>query len=120
MFRRAVFNVVAGNDGDHGRNHAFLMDADGGWDLAPAYDLNPCSHPSSPGMRAGALAGKTAGLERDDLIRFAGQHAVPGCEKVLEQVERAVAAWPDFAAESGVPGHGADDVMGRFAPWLKR
>src|SRR5690606_11249150 len=25
LFRRAVFNIAAGNDDDHGRNHAFLM-----------------------------------------------------------------------------------------------
>jgi serine/threonine-protein kinase HipA len=40
LFRRAAFNVMAGNRDDHLRNHAFLRTR-GGWRLAPAYDMNP-------------------------------------------------------------------------------
>ena len=39
QFRRMVFNVVARNQDDHVKNVAFLMDRDGGWRLAPAYDV---------------------------------------------------------------------------------
>jgi serine/threonine-protein kinase HipA len=41
-FRRAVFNLLALNRDDHGRNHAFMYDEmRREWSLAPAYDLNP-------------------------------------------------------------------------------
>ena len=40
MFRRLVFNIVAGNRDDHLRNHGFLRTAEG-WRLAPAFDMNP-------------------------------------------------------------------------------
>ncbi|MEJ1971543.1 MAG: HipA domain-containing protein [Lacunisphaera sp.] len=41
-FRRAVFNLVAGNRDDHGRNHAFRYDeTTRAWSLTPAYDLTP-------------------------------------------------------------------------------
>lgn len=38
MFRRMVFNVLADNRDDHGKNFSFVCD-DGKWRLAPAYDL---------------------------------------------------------------------------------
>lgn len=41
LWRRIVFNILAGNLDDHLRNHGFLYDRDGAWRLAPAYDLNP-------------------------------------------------------------------------------
>ena len=41
LWRRIVFNVLAGNLDDHLRNHGFLYDRDGRWRLSPAYDLNP-------------------------------------------------------------------------------
>lgn len=40
LFRRVIFNVLVGNRDDHLRNHGFLL-ADGGWHLAPAFDVNP-------------------------------------------------------------------------------
>jgi serine/threonine-protein kinase HipA len=38
-FRRMAFNVFMYNRDDHAKNFAFLMEADGSWSLAPAYDL---------------------------------------------------------------------------------
>ena len=40
LFRRLVFNILAGNRDDHLRNHGFVRLPEG-WRLAPAYDLNP-------------------------------------------------------------------------------
>jgi serine/threonine-protein kinase HipA len=40
MFRRAAFNILVAHRDDHLRNHGFLL-ANGGWRLAPAFDLNP-------------------------------------------------------------------------------
>jgi serine/threonine-protein kinase HipA len=40
LFRRAAFNILTGNTDDHLRNHGFILHRDG-WELSPAYDLNP-------------------------------------------------------------------------------
>lgn len=40
LYRRAAFNILIGNHDDHFRNHGFLLRKDG-WELSPAYDLNP-------------------------------------------------------------------------------
>ncbi|MFM7180902.1 MAG: type II toxin-antitoxin system HipA family toxin [Verrucomicrobiales bacterium] len=117
VYRRAVFNILAGNDDDHGRNHAFLMDEAGRWSLAPAYDLNPSTNPLSSGWRAGAIGGKAAGLRRDDLLRFADEHDVRDAEGILRAVEESVAAWPDHGRAAGVPETKIEDISRQQPGW---
>ena len=40
LYRRVAFNICIGNHDDHFRNHGFLLGKKG-WQLSPAYDLNP-------------------------------------------------------------------------------
>jgi len=40
LWRRIVFNICISNVDDHLRNHGFLL-TEAGWELSPAYDLNP-------------------------------------------------------------------------------
>ncbi len=40
LWRRIVFNIAVSNTDDHLRNHGFLL-TDAGWELSPAYDINP-------------------------------------------------------------------------------
>jgi len=42
LFRRVVFNAMTSNRDDHLRNHGFIKRPQG-WDLSPAYDMNPSS-----------------------------------------------------------------------------
>ena len=40
LFARMAFNICVGNCDDHFRNHGFILTKNG-WQLSPAYDLNP-------------------------------------------------------------------------------
>ena len=40
LWKRIVFNIAISNTDDHLRNHGFIL-SDEGWNLSPAYDLNP-------------------------------------------------------------------------------
>jgi serine/threonine-protein kinase HipA len=40
LWRRIVFYIAIRNTDDHLRNHGFLL-TDAGWELSPAYDINP-------------------------------------------------------------------------------
>ncbi len=104
VFRRAVFNVITGNDDDHGRNHAFLMDAAGKWSLAPAYDLTLATHPLASGFRAARVMGKAGNIGRGDLKRLGEEQGVRRVEAVIDQVWQAVSEWPRHAVEQGLPG----------------
>ncbi len=40
LWRRIIFNIAVSNCDDHLRNHGFIL-TDKGWQLSPAYDINP-------------------------------------------------------------------------------
>ena len=98
IFRRAVFNILAANDDDHGRNHSFLMDADGKWTVAPAYDLTLATYPLASGFRAARVHGKAASITRADLLRLGEAHGIRHPAEIIAQVTQAIANWPTHAA----------------------
>ena len=102
MFRRAVFNVAAGNDDDHGRNHSFLMEDGGEWRLSPAYDLTRTTNPLLGGMRSAAVLGKTVEVARDDLKRLGEGQGVRKVDAVIDEVVAAVKDWERWAGEVGL------------------
>ena len=104
VFRRAVFNVVAANDDDHGRNHAFLMDSAGQWTLAPAFDLTLASYPLASGFRAARVNGKASQINRRDFLQLAAKHDVRHPGEIIDQVLDAVTRWDDHAVANGISG----------------
>jgi len=102
IYRRAVFNIVAANDDDHGRNHAFLMDASGVWTLAPAFDLTLATYPLSSGFRAARVNGKASEIHAKDLIRLGQEHDVRNPAEIIAQVVDSVANWNRHALEYGI------------------
>lgn len=103
-FRRAVFNIAAVNQDDHVKNLAFLMDRDGRWRLAPAYDLTFARGTGFTRQHQMTLGGKTDAFTRRDLLQFGGSIGLKknGAD-VLDRVLDAVARWPRFAKEARVP-----------------
>jgi len=105
VFRRAVFNVVAANDDDHGRNHAFLMDAEGRWFPSPAFDLTISSYPLASGFRAARVNGKSTQINLNDLLKLASQHHIDNARNIIDEVMDAVSQWSPHAVTNGVsPG----------------
>lgn len=116
VFRRAVFNVLAANDDDHGRNHAFLMDAAGNWTLAPAYDLTLATYPLGSGFRAARVNGRGMNITLDDLKRLAGEHDVRSPSRIIQQVRDAVADWATHAENHGITRANAATVASQHRP----
>ncbi len=110
VFRRACFNVLAGNDDDHAKNHAFLMQPDGRWDLSPAYDLTSTTNPLASGMRAASVNGKSVGVDRDDLRELGRSQSVRRIDEVIDQVIHSIKRWPEWANQSGMSDYRIDQV----------
>jgi len=110
IFRRACFNVLAGNDDDHAKNHAFLMKPDGSWTVSPAYDLTRTSNPLVSGMRAASVDGKSVGVTRSDLQRLGESQGVRQITQTIERVVSAVNDWPQFAQKAGLSQHRIEQV----------
>jgi len=119
--RRAAFNVAARVRDDHAKNHGFLFEPATGWRLAPAYDLVYTSPARFP-RHAMPLAGNALTPGRDELMRLADEADIPAREadEVIEAARAAVARWPEFAKQAGVPAAAAreiaDDLPGRLWP----
>ena len=101
-FARAAFNILAGNDDDHGRNTSFLLDPVRGWALSPAYDL---IFQPGRGTRGMSVLGKEKEIRRADLVALADKHAIPRAvaTSIMQQVQAAVADWPSLARAGEVP-----------------
>jgi serine/threonine-protein kinase HipA len=106
QFRRMVFNVVARNQDDHVKNVAFLMDRDGAWSLAPAYDVVWAWKPGNPWLDSHqmSLNGKRDGFSIADLEAVARVAGLPRgrAKGILAEISDVVADWPTVAAEVGV------------------
>lgn len=104
-FRRMVFNVLAANCDDHTKNLSFLMDMDGRWSLAPAYDVTHAFNPAGEWtfQHLMSVNGKFKDITRPDLAKVGDRFAVPGHTAVVSEVAHAVARWPEFAEAAGLP-----------------
>jgi len=111
LFRRAVFNVAAGNDDDHGRNHSFLMDELGEWRLSPAYDLTRTSNPLLGRVRAAAVLGKAVEVGLADLMRLGEGQGVRKVATVIDEVVAAVKDWERWAEEAGLGRYRTGQVL---------
>ncbi len=107
MFLRMTFNIVARNQDDHVKNIAFLMDKQGRWVLAPAYDVTYAYQPDGAwtGRHQMTLNGKQDDFGSED---FRAAERVAGLPRgragrILTQVGDAVASWLKVAREEGVP-----------------
>lgn len=103
--RRAIFNLLAVNRDDHGRNHAFLYnETTRTWTLAPAYDLNPNVANVLIGLSwfGGAAIPQTfADLNR--MAELAGIRPAM-VRTIFGEVENAVmSGWRRIATECEVP-----------------
>jgi serine/threonine-protein kinase HipA len=104
MYRRMLFNVLARNQDDHTRNTAFLMDRQGAWSLAPAFDVVWAYNSKGDWTNRHQMTvnGKRDHFTRVDLLAPAEQYGINGATRILDQVADAVARWPQFARECGV------------------
>jgi serine/threonine-protein kinase HipA len=100
-FRRAVFNVLAENRDDHGKNHGFCYQ-DRLWRLSPAYDLTFTGHLAERGM---AVMGERGRVGASHLLKLAESASLDKtqAQTVIAEVAQTIARWPEFAESAGVP-----------------
>lgn len=118
---RCAFNVAAVNCDDHTKNLAFMLDQQGEWALAPAYDV--CfSHNPAAGkwtrQHQMLVGGKAWNITEADLIALADAFDVRKPAEWLDRVAAAVARWPEFAHRAGVPRAEIDRITAYHPAWI--
>jgi serine/threonine-protein kinase HipA len=101
LWRRIVFNIAVSNTDDHLRNHGLIL-KEKGWELSPAYDLNPSIE----------KAGLALNIDMDDnaldyeLAKSVGEFfRLSGSEMdtIIKEVLTAVGDWKTVAKQIGIP-----------------
>ena len=114
LFRIAVFNVLAHNRDDHGKNVAFTMNASGEWFSAPAYDLTFSSGPGGWQSTTVLGEGRNPGIAQ---LRELGKKAELKSAKIKEIIDKtqeAISRWPELAGTYGVSGTNSKLIQDRI------
>jgi serine/threonine-protein kinase HipA len=111
------------NCDDHTKNLAFMMDKSGQWQIAPAYDV--CfSHNPSPGkwtrQHQMLVGGKAWDITDRDLMDVARSFDIRRPSELLEGIAHAVARWPYFADQAGVPTAEMERIRGYQPAWARK
>ncbi|MFK5982218.1 MAG: HipA domain-containing protein [Flavobacteriaceae bacterium] len=101
LWRRIVFNIAVSNTDDHLRNHGLILN-EKGWELSPAYDLNPSTEKD----------GLALNIDMDDnslnfdLAKSVGEFfrlSESEMETIIEEVLTVVSDWKSVAKQIGIP-----------------
>jgi serine/threonine-protein kinase HipA len=100
VLRIAAFNVFAHNRDDHSKNISFLMDKNGNWKVAPAYDLTFSS--SGHGMHSTMVSGESANPTKQHLMELANYFKIKNASAIIDQVQAVIYNWKDYAKQCKV------------------
>ena len=100
ILRLAAFNVFAHNRDDHSKNISFLMDENGNWKVAPAYDLTFSS--SGHGMHSTMVSGESANPTKEHLMELAHYFKIKNASAIIDQVQEVIYNWKAYAKKSNV------------------
>lgn len=116
LFRRVAFNIIIGNSDDHFRNHGFLLTKKG-WELSPAYDLNP----TLSEYQSLLINHQTNESNLNILFDSADEYFITKekAAKIIEEVKLAMRSWQSEARRLGLPQRDIAMFSPRFSKWLK-
>ena len=100
VLRIAAFNVFAHNRDDHSKNISFLMDENGNWKVAPAYDLTFSS--SGHGMHSTMVSGESSNPNKQHLMELANYFKIKNASAIIDQVQAVMYNWKDYAKQCKV------------------
>ena len=100
-----AFNVMTNNTDDHNKNFAFLLEENGKWRLAPAYDITFIFNTNGTGPnieRRLSIGGKTSEITKADLLDFAKQNDIKNANAMITRVADAIKDFNRYATEYGI------------------
>ena len=105
LFLQTTMNVLGGNVDDHNKNFSFLMNDDGVWHIAPAYDFTFSVDLSAPGYmnrHSMTINNKNADIRRNDLLELAKHYNVKGANAIIEKAIGIVTNYEHYAEQAGI------------------
>lgn len=100
VLRLATFNVLAHNRDDHSKNFSFLMDKNGNWKFAPAYDLTFSN--SSFGFHSTTVAGESKNPTIEHLKELAKHFGIKNPNPIFEEVKSSISEFNSLGNTIGI------------------
>lgn len=100
LWRRVVFNILVSNTDDHLRNHGFIL-TNNGWQLSPAYDMNPNEMGSGLTLNISENSNEqdiSLALETAKHYKLKKDEAI----KILNDMQLEIAKWRTVAKKMGI------------------
>ncbi len=106
LMRRMVFNIITKNNDDHVKNISFLMNKEGVWSLAPAYDLTYVYNPNGiwTSKHQMTVNGKREDIQEEDILAAGLTVGISRYEmrKIIDNVKSVVANFEKYAASANI------------------
>lgn len=111
LYCRVAFSIIIGNSDDHFRNHGFLLTRKG-WELSPAYDLNPtlADHQS-------LLINRNTDESNLDILKDSSDEYMltkVKAETIIREVRNSMSGWEKEARKLGIPQRDIEMFAPRF------
>ncbi|WP_299241882.1 type II toxin-antitoxin system HipA family toxin [uncultured Aquimarina sp.] len=105
LYKRMLLNVIARNQDDHTKNISFLMDKQGVWKLAPAYDITYSYNPTGiwTSMHQMSINGKRDDFRLSDLLKVGDKISYKNSKAEIAQILEVVHNWSHYANKAGIP-----------------
>lgn len=105
IFRRMVFNILSNNTDDHNKNFSFIMNEDGSWRLAPAYDITYIIDrggylPNSDHCMY--IRAKLHDITRSDVMAFAQDNGIRRADAIIRDVVSSLKQFRSIATDNEV------------------
>jgi serine/threonine-protein kinase HipA len=100
LWRRVVFNMLVSNTDDHLRNHGFML-TNNGWELSPAYDMNPNEMGNGLTLNISENSNEqdiSLALETAKHYKLKNDEA----EKIICDLQQEIAKWRTVAKKVGI------------------
>lgn len=112
LWRRVVFNIAVSNCDDHLRNHGFMLNKKG-WQLSPAYDINPDEY--GTGLKLNVSEHDNS-LDFDLALSVAPYFHLDTKKagQILAEIRSVVSRWSRFATECGISKSEQEQVSGAY------
>lgn len=120
MFRRMVFNALSFNVDDHAKNFEFIMERNGQWRLAPAYDVTYSKGVVKEHLTT--INGKSSDFSIDDFLVVAQKNLIPEkkAKEIIETVALVLSTYEKRALEANVSTSEATKICNEIHTQLIR
>lgn len=110
VFRTAVFNVLSYNRDDHAKNFSFLMDSQGTWSAAPAYDLTFSHGPRGEQSTMVMGEGRNPTIEHLKNLGIVASIPLAVIKRIIEETQEALSHWRGLASTYGVTKEKIEEI----------